>query len=80
MFYASSTLPYSLYQLMVDKRTIVNESYTHRPDRLIDTYEGQNLSYEALCNEVNNVSPFSFSAGLPYFLPSLLFRKYFAGV
>jgi hypothetical protein len=80
MFTAVSTLPYSIYNLMMNEKTRVTDLYSHRQDRLVsDIIEGDFFT-EALCNEINNVSPLSLVAGTEYNLPSRLFQKYFLGV
>jgi len=80
MFLASSTLPYSFYFLMIDNMTVINDSYSHRPDKLVSVEYGTDFFTEALCNEVSNVSAISLESGTRYLLPSQLFMKYFRGV
>ena len=80
MFTASFSLPYFISTLMMDEKLVVTDLYSHRPDRLVfDSLEGGFFA-ESLCNEVSNVSAISLRAGMDYFLPSNLFRRYFLGV
>jgi len=80
MFLASSTLPYSLYFLMIDKMSNIDGAFSHRPDKLISVHYGTDFFAEAFCNEASNVSPISLETGTKYLLPSRLFQKHFMGV
>jgi len=80
MLLASSTLPYSLYSFMIDEMSVINDTYSYRPDKLISDHYGTDFFAEALCNEASNVSALSLESGTKYLLPSRLFQKYFLGV
>jgi hypothetical protein len=80
MFLTVSSLPYSLYGLLIDESRVVDDSVAFRPDRIVSDYYGEDFLMEIMCNEVSNVSPLSTVNGVEYRLPSSLFVKTFLEV
>ena len=77
MLLGTTSLPYSFQKYMMDKMVLIKEDAIHRPDKIVSLQYRQDFIIEAMCNEINNVSPLSFIAGTEYLLPSRLYMKHF---
>lgn len=80
MLLGTTQLPYSFFNLLTETVSVVNETYAHRPDKLVKDYYEEDFFIEAMCNEASNVSPISFVPGTVCHLPSRLFMRHFLEV
>ena len=80
MLLGTTGLPYSFFSLLCDSYTIVNDRNAHRPDNVVNEAFGGSVFVESFCNEISNVSPFSFTKDIEYLIPSRLLLKTFLEV
>jgi hypothetical protein len=80
MFLQVSTLPYSIFGLLIEDSKKIDDKTAYRPDRIVTDQYGENFFYEVLCNQMSNLSPLSAKNGRDYLLPSYFLINTFMGV
>ena len=58
--------------------TIIDETYNHRPDRVLSSSGMKSIMKELVNNYISNISPISCKNGTTYIITDSLFNAYFS--
>lgn len=67
-----------IFMLGNSNEIVINETYNHRPDRILANYGMKSIMKELVNNYLSNISPISCKNGTEYIVTDSLFNAYFS--